>query len=657
MAIAGELMVKMSADIAELRAGMTAASQQISQFAAKFQSTMRGLVTAAAAQQAFAAAANYASALFDMMGDLADTAERLDVSTDALQAWTVAAQGAGVSAEELTAALTKFQTNVGKAAEGNKKLAELFIKLKVPILDAQGNARSLTELLPETARAIDGLGSAAAKNAATVELFGKSGGRMIAALRELGVSTDDAIAKAKELGFVIDQDLITKADKLGDKWALMRRQFDVAFAENTLGPVINGLSLVDDGLLKTSRGFAQFASWVVLGPLKLVYDAIVGISDAVGRLYDKLTGVPQVTGRAEGGAGVKPPNQFAPPKGGGGKSDAEKLAEDIAELNRETARYRDMLADMKGDTQTPWAELQRQLELNLATQKRLDDLAKRFPGGVPDALKRKYTEAAEAVELAQFRIDQMREAIQTAEAVERRYGDGVRELTDSIKELNAARDTQRLSAGAYSRALDELVKRAQSMEIAARYGKGAAEALEEFENQLTGLGSSIYDAFSAAEFSIRDFVASFLRDVGRMVFQMMVWTPIIQAFMSLIRGWLAPGTTAAGTASAGAGASTQAVGLAGGRQGGGQVWPGAAFMVGERGPERFIPAVPGRIEPNVAGAVVVNIDLRGVTTESGDATRDRQMGAELARRVRAAVLDVLRTERRPGGMLTAWGPG
>jgi hypothetical protein len=45
-----------------------------------------------------------------------------------------------------------------------------------------------------------------------------------------------------------------------------------------------------------------------------------------------------------------------------------------------------------------------------------------------------------------------------------------------------------------------------------------------------------------------------------------------------------------------------------GRAGGGDVFAGQSYTVGERGPERFVPSVAGRIEPNGSGGVSVVIN-------------------------------------------------
>lgn len=55
----------------------------------------------------------------------------------------------------------------------------------------------------------------------------------------------------------------------------------------------------------------------------------------------------------------------------------------------------------------------------------------------------------------------------------------------------------------------------------------------------------------------------------------------------------------------------------GGRAGGGPVYPGTAYLVGERGPEIFSPSVPGSIAPNGAlggqAAIHISVDARGST--------------------------------------------
>ena len=83
---------------------------------------------------------------------------------------------------------------------------------------------------------------------------------------------------------------------------------------------------------------------------------------------------------------------------------------------------------------------------------------------------------------------------------------------------------------------------------------------------------------------------------------------------------------------------------------GGAVGAGRPYMVGERGPELFVPGAQGNIVPNDAmgsTSVVVNVDA------SGTEVQGNQGGAEqLGRLIGSAVQAELIKQKRPGGLLT-----
>ena len=84
---------------------------------------------------------------------------------------------------------------------------------------------------------------------------------------------------------------------------------------------------------------------------------------------------------------------------------------------------------------------------------------------------------------------------------------------------------------------------------------------------------------------------------------------------------------------------------------GGSISAGQLALVGERGPELFMPGRSGAIAPNGSFGggmnVVVNVDANG-TNVQGDQTQ----GAALGRAIAAAVQAELVKQRRPGGLLT-----
>jgi len=87
-----------------------------------------------------------------------------------------------------------------------------------------------------------------------------------------------------------------------------------------------------------------------------------------------------------------------------------------------------------------------------------------------------------------------------------------------------------------------------------------------------------------------------------------------------------------------------------GKANGGPVSTGKSYMVGERGPEMFVPNAGGRIVPNsdLGGStnIVVNVDASGSSVEG-----DEQGGRELGRVISVAIQSELIKQKRPGGLL------
>jgi hypothetical protein len=86
---------------------------------------------------------------------------------------------------------------------------------------------------------------------------------------------------------------------------------------------------------------------------------------------------------------------------------------------------------------------------------------------------------------------------------------------------------------------------------------------------------------------------------------------------------------------------------------GGPVGMRQPYLVGERGPELFVPNQSGNIIPNhdlggMGGStnIVVNVDASGSSVEG-----DEEQGRELGRMISVAIQSELIKQKRPGGML------
>lgn len=330
--------------------------------------------------------------------------------------------------------------------------------------------------------------------------------------------------------------------------------------------------------------------------------------------------------------------------------DMGKFGEELLKQKAETKYYIDQLERMKALRVGPTEAIDTQvkkLEQQLAVEKEINEIRARrdMPAAQQKALIDEVIRQGKAKTAAQ----EYAETLQRAAGIQKEYGSGAKDYIDTLKAIEAANKAGALSETAKAQAIEDATKKWRDQQIAFEHGRTVLSVINEVGSAVENMGSDIYDSFFKAEGGIKQFVASTLQSLGRMVFQMMVWTPIIRAFMSLIKGWLAgPSPTLAHEESFSA---TATAGVSGARAGGGDVWPGSAFMVGERGPERFVPKMAGYIEPagGNMGDVNIAIDARGVVTDANDPAR----AAELGRRIKAAVLDVLRNEKRPGGMLTA----
>ena len=91
--------------------------------------------------------------------------------------------------------------------------------------------------------------------------------------------------------------------------------------------------------------------------------------------------------------------------------------------------------------------------------------------------------------------------------------------------------------------------------------------------------------------------------------------------------------------------------ILGGKARGGPVKAGGSFVVGEKGPELFVPKRSGTIIPNdkLGGGstnISVNVDASGSSVQG-----DNESGKEHGRLISVAIQSELLKQRRPGGLL------
>jgi hypothetical protein len=143
--------------------------------------------------------------------------------------------------------------------------------------------------------------------------------------------------------------------------------------------------------------------------------------------------------------------------------------------------------------------------------------------------------------------------------------------------------------------------------------QAAADALgDAFAKAGKRVSSSLAEAARSGEISVRGLAASLVRDLSNLALDRFVTKPLEAAFLQIV----------------------QSIPQAGARADGGPVISGGAYLVGERGPELFMPASSGQIMPN-QGVQPISITIHMAPGSNlGDVKRSStQVAAALARAV------------------------
>jgi hypothetical protein len=168
-----------------------------------------GLATFSAAAAVYGLVHSFSSA-----GDeIANTAQRLGLTTDSFQALAYAANQANVPQEEFTGAMSKFSKGIGEAAAGTGEALVGFNSLKISLRDGHGKLKSMESLLPEVADKLADLKNQNIKNAIAAKLFGREGAKLNGIFVDGAQGLEKMRAEAKRVGAVMTPEQIASAQE------------------------------------------------------------------------------------------------------------------------------------------------------------------------------------------------------------------------------------------------------------------------------------------------------------------------------------------------------------------------------------------------------------------------------------------------------------
>lgn len=594
--------------------------------------------------------------IVNTVGGLGELADQLGVSTDALQALQAAAIQSGVGAEQLEAGIMKLARTVGDAVQGSDDAIDRFRQLGVGLLDASGKTRDVSAVFQDVAVAISGIEDPAVRAQMQFELFGKTGQRLSVMLKEIAQEgLDPMTARMKEAGAVADESIIKRFDEISDRAAMAWKQL-VVFAANAIDAIVSVGVKASEAAQKVGRFFGLFEK-----PLDQQLAATEALLARQQALLDRMVS--------------------------GGRANKR----DIDEQTAAVAAYRKQVDDLRAAMAAPVAEPTAPTlpaEVNLPIGKReLED-------------QRKAADAAEKA-LADY-IDRIRQTILSldpATAAAERFMTQQMQLRDALEEgmISQERYTQLLAAAgdAYAKATEKVDTYGQSLDDLAQkireqinpnialerelakieelYQTGrisadewaaartAAQARLNSETEKTSdiardLGLTFESAFEDAIVrgeKLRGVLGGIAQDLARIVIRKTVTERLAGFASSAVSGaggWLASLLSPTGTM---AGANAPWIGLPGFAEGG-SVTGNKPIIVGEQGPELFVPPNSGYVVPNdqafSGGGITVN---QTVNISTGVAQTVRAEIAAMLPRIKRETVDAVADARMRGGSFAA----
>jgi hypothetical protein len=689
MATAANILIRLGVDIASLREGFDAANKKVDNFGAAI-GKVGNVLKAAAGFFVVSEIAGYINRLTDLAGGYSEVAESVGVATTSFQAYVLTVGEAGVSQEQFQKSLINLSKNINEATEGNKEAIERFKQLGVNILDTNGKLKPTEEILRLVAKALLEVEDPAKRVALAQQMLGKAGAASIPALQELSKSVDDL--KAKFGRGIIPEEVSKQIDEFKDRMATNAKIFDAAIVTTgweLFQRVIEATKPFIDDLVEAFRDllnvidttnaksifdfwgelflmFAQVAIVHVTGVIKILADVIfwldtlgprlrivagffeVMAADAITSMwnlreqlvktfsdaFDKIT--------ANMSTWVKMlPSPFKELFTVAGyvfdlniriNYQVQPLPEDVSQL---LGMGRDRIAAARSDLIT--AEINRQIGTPSAPPPVTSGGIRPInSGGSLPPVRPSGGGGKEKISDEQKALDKYNESL--ADMYERftQLIDPTARFYQQASELSELLINKKITEGEFHIGMQKI--REEMDKVAAKahpFADTFRDIFKSIESYAKKLSDTFIDVISGAmeitTANVKEAVGTMLRELARLVFY--------QAIVRPFTNWLSGGI-----------ADVIGIPLAR-RAAGGPVSAGQSYMVGEFGPERFTPTMSGTIDRAGSwgeGDTNVTINIAGVGSGEGP---DSRQAVELGRRIRTAVLDVIRSEKRPGGLL------
>jgi len=265
-------------------------------------SLKKAAVAAGAAFVAFKAISAIKGVVDDVraMGDEIDkTSRQIGIGAEALQELRFAGGLAGASSAEVSTSLKKLQKNAFEAARGTKTMVDDFAKLGINVKDANGNLKSGEQLINEVADGMQGLSNDTERAALAQTVMGRAGAKLVPLLVQGSEGINKMRLEARELGGVMDQELIDATAKLTDDQARLGQAWQ-GLKNGIAKEVIPIFLKVVNAMIK----IAKVIRGPVIAAISVISNIVGGFIEAMEFLNEKFGGLGTVIGIVTTGLGA-----------------------------------------------------------------------------------------------------------------------------------------------------------------------------------------------------------------------------------------------------------------------------------------------------------------------------------------------------------------
>lgn len=563
----GALSVLLRMDTAEFESDVGRAQTQAVAFGSAIGTVLGNALTSAGSHFL-----NLTRNAIDSADELGKFAQKAGMSTEAMSSMAVSARLSDVSNATLKTGLRALANTAEEAQKGNNKAADSFKAIGVSVTDANGKLKGTEQLFAEVSKKMAGYTDSAQKTALANDLMGRSGAELLPMMNGLSETAD----LAKKLGATLDKDTAQGAEKFNDNLTLMRISSE-AMGMKIAQVLLPTLGQLTDKMVTAAtdtRKLESAARVADTGLKLLVTGATIGVA-----VFDNL-------GRNIGAVAAALVQAAQ-----GNFSAAWRILTDRAQEAR--VDLQDTIDGVKSTWDATSSEIAGKAE---ATGDKL---------AAPTVKAReKVKKATDDVAKMQYQAFLAEAAIQKeAEAATQ---DFYRKRGDTIEKAGekAAKDRELMNKQVLETIDMEAAADEERQRIAAGIGQ-AAEKTDSAWRQMGGTISSHLEDIIFRATKAGEVIRALGKDVAMILFRKSITEPLAEGVSSAAK----PLGDSIGDFFKGMF-----------RAEGGAVSGGSPYIVGERGPELFVPGASGAIVPNDAlgggGGNTFMVDMRGASVEA-----------------------------------------